>query len=298
MPDVAAVTPAAPVAPPAAAKRFELPKDIPAATHAPAAAPAPEAATPPAEVQPDQNTAEQAPATAPDEDKPETPEQAAKRQGRRFERRLDKAYRKAAEAEARAKLLEQELQKRQQAASPASQDPGAPKVTDFEKIEDYEQAVRKHEREQAEKQFKAQFQTAAQQQAVTKIVEGWEARTAKADSKYEDFDEVVGEIKPTAPWAVAIMKADNGPDIAYYLGKNMKKAEAIAGMSPDAQIRAIGRLEERLAAAAPKPKTPSRAPAPITPLTGASPVATDVPSAQDNIGDWIAKRRKQVYGKR
>ena len=56
------------------------------------------------------NTEEQAPSTEP-EAKPEevTPELAAKREGRRFERKLDKAYRAKAEQQARADILEKHV---------------------------------------------------------------------------------------------------------------------------------------------------------------------------------------------
>jgi hypothetical protein len=69
-------------------------------------------------------------------------------------------------------------------------------------------------------------------------------------------------------------------------------------LSPTAQIREIGKLEHRLAAEPPKPKTPSKAPAPITPLTGTAPVVSDVPTESDDVGAWIKKRNKQLYGQR
>ena len=259
----------------------------------PAAAPAPAEGAPPAA----QNTAEQAPATAPEGEAPETPEQAAKRQGRRFERKLDKAYRKAAEAEARAGLYEKQLAELR-ANSTQREDPGAPKLENFKDIEEYAAARAKHESEKAIKahQDKQRSETWKQQQE--RLSKDWDSKTDRGTDKYDDFQDVVGDIKPTAPWAIAVMEAENGEDIAYHLGKNIKEAERISSLSPTAQIREIGKLEAKLAAEPAKPKTPSKAPAPITPLTGAAPVVTDVPSESDDTEAWIKKRNKQVHGKR
>ena len=95
-----------------------------------------------------------------------------------------------------------------------------------------------------------------------------------------------------------MMEADNADDIAYHLGSHPKEAQRIAALSPLSQIREIGKLEAKLLAEPAKPKAPSKAPAPITPLTGVAQVATEVPSEQDDMATWIKKRQKQVYGKR
>src|SRR5260221_3549581 len=65
--------------------------------------------------------AAQAPAEPPAEDKAETTGQPPEKQGKsRFEKRLDKAYRKAAEAQGRAEFLEKQLaEARQQTPQPA-----------------------------------------------------------------------------------------------------------------------------------------------------------------------------------
>jgi len=272
------------------------------ATQAPAdpAAPAP-AASPAApaegEETPAQNTAEQAPATAPEGGKPEkTGQDPEKQSSRRFERRLDKAYRKAAEAQARADFFEKQLNELKQPK--AADVPGAPKLEQFDDIEKYAEARAKHEREQALKEYQAKQQTESHKQLQARIVESWSEKAESASDKYEDFEEVVGDIKPTSPWAMAVMKSANGADVAYHLGKNEKEARRIMSLEPVDQILEIGLLAAKLAAEPPKPKTPSRAPAPITPLTGATPAASDTPSDQDDIGAWIKKRQKQVHGSR
>lgn len=284
-----------PAAAPSAPRRFEIPAF---ADQTVETVEKPTPSSPPAEGEkaPAQNTAEQAPATPPgSETKPATDEQPDKRQSRRFERRLDKAYRREAEQRARADLLEKQIAE----LKPKAQvDPGAPKLEDFTDIEEYAKAKAKHETDKAVRTLRETQLAETRKQQEKKFVEAWESKVAKVDSKYDDWDEIVGELKPNMPWSMAVMEADNGEDIAYYLGKNLKEAEQIASLSPLSQVRAIGRLEAKLAAEPPKPKTPSKAPAPLTPVTGAAPVVTDVPSEQDDIGPWIKKRSKQVHGRR
>ncbi len=145
--------------------------------------------------------------------------------------------------------------------------------------------------------------TAAQQQTTAKaqqerLVNDWEKKAAKADAKYDDFDTVVGDLKPTNPLVMAIMQADNGADIAYYLGSHVKEAHRIASLDPVSQVREIGRLEARLLAEPPKPKV-SSAPAPIAPVSGSAGAPTDQLTAEDakDTKRWLEKRNRQVHGR-
>ncbi len=263
----------------------------PAETLAEGVAPAADAQKPPAE---------EASAPVPVGQEPEkvTPEQAAKREGRRFERRLDKAYRQRAEAQARADLLEKQLVEARTASPQAKPAEGEPKLADFDyDPEKYAAAKADFATKQKEKEFTEKQRTEAQKADRQRLVSAWEERVDQAQDKYEDWSEVVGEIQPDSAFTAAIMEAENGPDIAHYLGKHPKEAERIAKLKPLAQVREIGKLEATLAAKPETPKTPSKAPAPITPLTGATPVASQEPSEQDDMKAWMRKRQKQVYGR-
>jgi hypothetical protein len=266
---------------------------------APAAPAAPSAPVAPAEggQAPAQNTAEQAPATAPEGEKPDTEQDPEKRGSRRFERRLDRAYKRAAEAQARAEFFEKQYNESRASQQPAA-DPAAPKLESFKDIEEYATAKAKYESDKAVKDYQSKQQGETQKQQQARLSESWEAKAERGADKYDDFTDVVGDIKPTSPLFIALMESENGDDIAYHLGKNLKDANKLASLPPLQQILEIGRLSAKLAAEPPKPKTPSRAPAPITPLTGAAPVASDVPSDQDDMKSWIRKRQKQVHGTR
>ena len=289
---------AAPVVVPKIKGRFELPADpAPKATEV-TTPEAPAAAESEAQA-PAQNTEEQAPSAESEGEKPEveTPEQAAKRQGRRFERKLDKAYRQRAEAQARAELLEKQLAETRAANAPAKAE-GEPTLAQFDyDPEKYAAAKADFATKQAEKNLTEKQRTQAQQAERQRLTSAWEEKVDRAQDKYEDWAEVVGELQPDSAFTAAIMEADNGEDIAHYLGKHPKEAERIAKLQPLSQIREIGKLEAKLASTPEKPKTPSKAPAPIAPLTGAAPVASSGPSEQDDFKTWMRKRQKQVHGR-
>lgn len=294
MPEAAAVPAVAP-APSAPAKptgRFELPPDpVPAAPAVPAVA---------ADAPVVQNTGEQAPPAEPEE-KPEevTPELAAKREGRRFERKLDKAYRQRAEAQARAEILEKQLAEARQQTAPSKPAEGEPRLEQFDyDPEKYATAKAEYAKTQAGKELEAKQRAESGKAERQRLMSAWEEKVERADDKYEDFATVVGDLQPNSPFVAAIMEAENGEDIAYHLGKNPKEAQRIAQLGPLAQAREIGKLEAKLLAKPVEPKAPSRAPAPITPLTGASPVTSDAPSETDDMRSWMRKRQKQVHGKR
>lgn len=264
---MAEAAPAAPEAQPAAPV-VEQPAETPVAVPAESAA------------QPDaQNAAEQAPAEP--VEKPDTPEQAAKRGQSRFERRLAASYRREAEAKARADFLEKQLNETRQQQRPAQQDATAPKLADFNYDEDaYRSAVEKHASERTARDLQQQ-----------RIVQGWQKKVSAASEKYPDFAEAQAAVELSIPALYELMEADNGPDIMHHLYENPDEADAIAALSPRAQIRAIGRLEAKLAAAPPKPKTPSKAPAPIAPVSGKAAPANDIPQDSDSIDDWMRKER-------
>lgn len=274
-----------------------MPEEQVIGAQAPVVAPAPSPAEAPATPE-GQNTADPAAAAPPEGDKPETPEQAEKRGQRRFERRIDRLTRRAAEAEARAQLYEKQLAEAKVTSAPPA-DQGTPKLEQFDDVEKYAAAKAKFESEKAIREHSAKQSAEAQKARAGEIVTQWETKASRAEGKYEDFDDVVGELTPTTPFAMAIMEAENAEDVAYYLGKNIKEAERISKLHPLSQIREIGKLEAKLLADPPtKPKTPSKAPEPIKPLTGAAPAVTEVPSERDDMKSWMAKRQKQVHGRR
>lgn len=219
------------------------------------------------------------------------PKEAPKPGKNSFDRKIDRLYKSAAEQKARADYLEKQLEE----LKPRQTTPtGEPRIEDFSDIDEFVTAKAEFLAEnklRLAQQAKQQETSRASQQ---KLVSGWEEKAGRAYDKYDDFDEVVGDIKPINGMTVAIMQADNAEDVAYYLGKNLKEAHRIASLDPIAQVREIGRLELKLANEPLKVKTPSQAPAPINPLTGKSAASNGEPLDTDDYKTWLKKRNKQL----
>lgn len=282
--DVAPVAPAAPVSLGEAPAPDQQPdaasSDAPKDTAAPAAVDA--------DTQTTETTAADAPA---DKTKDPTDEQPEKRGKSRYERRLDKAYRERAQAEARAAFYEKQLSTLQ----PKAPDTTAPTLEQFNyDPEAYAEAKAKHAADMAVKQYEARIVQQRHEMSMKQLTETWSQKVDKAERKYDDFDEVVGELVPNSVFTTAIMQAENGPDIAYYLTKNEKEARRIVQLDPVSQVREIGRLEARLLAEPVKPKTPSKAPAPITPLGGKSGAVNDMPQDSDDVNTWMKKENARM----
>ena len=242
--------------PPEFSNKPEAPKEPPAAPPPAEAKPATEAVATPPEV---------ASQTDDDPDKETTGTDPEKQSSRRFERRIDRATKRAAEAQARAELLERRLAELEAQKRPP--EPGEPKMDQFTDIEEYAKAREKWGANRALREHQTKQRQAQQQAAVKKLTQDWEAKSSRGMQKYDDFDEIVGELKPQSAWAVAVMEEDNGDEIAYYLGKHLKEMHKIAALTPAGQIREIAKLSIKLAATPEAPKKASKAPPPINPVT-------------------------------
>lgn len=252
-------------------------------------------------VEADQNTEDSATPAEP-EAKPEkelTPEQLAAKRDRRAQNKLEKAYRVRAEALARAELLERELTELKSKAAKPEAVQGEPTLAQFDyDPEKYAAAKAEFAKTQAAKELELKQRTEAQKIANQKLISGWEDRVAKGEDKYDDWQEKVGDIQPTFPFVAAFMEAENGEDIAYYLGSHPKEAQRLAELPPLSQVREIGKLEAKLLSKAEAPKAPSKAPAPINPVAGTAAANSNEPSESDDYASWFKKRQKQVHGRR
>lgn len=138
------------------------------------------------------------------------------------------------------------------------------------------------------------------QEAVQKRQQAFAEKESAFRAEHPDYDAVVRN--PTLPItqqvAEVILDTDDPPAIAYYLGQNPEEAAAIAQMTPHQIGRAIGRIEAKLSAPPaseaprqPEPKTVTKAPAPVTTLSG-SPA---VKKSYDDMSpkEYDAQRRKE-----
>lgn len=211
-----------------------------------------------------------------------------------LQKQIDKATKRFYEQKARADFLAEENARLR--PKPAATE-GAPTLEQF----NFDQAAHaeasaKYFGDKAARDLEQRNRTQAQTQAVSRIVGDWEKKSDKGSEKYADFDQVVGDMQPVSDLHAAVMECENAEDVAYYLGKNPAEAIRIAALDVRSQVRAIGKLEAKLAAEPPKIQTPPSAPAPIKPVGGASSPSTKKLSEMSQ--DEFEKRRKQQIAQR
>lgn len=109
------------------------------------------------------------------------------------------------------------------------------------------------------------------------------------EDKYDDFNVVVPKAEISRPALESILECENAHDIIYYLATNEDEAQRLLGLSPAAQQKEIGKLEDKLSEA--KPIKTSKAPAPPTPITsGKTPSAKVEDMSQDEYNAYRAKQ--------
>lgn len=165
----------------------------------------------------------------------------------------------------------------------------------------YMKAWYKWQREQERVEESKQKQQEAAQEKWRKFAEKEQAFAAE----HPDYEQVAKYQAPiTQPMAEAILEADDAPAIAYYLGQNLEEASAIAAMSPIAAARAIGRIEAKLSAktAVPAPTTPTktvtRAPEPVTTLSGSPAVTRSYDEMSMDEYDAVRRKERAAKGQR
>jgi len=166
-----------------------------------------------------------------------------------------------------------------------------PKLEQFGSTEEYEDALlvwhdnRKQRQEQVRKQQEDQH---AALQKFNKAAD-------KMREQYEDFDEVIEAPVFSNEMRVILLNRDNGPAVAYHLGKpeNRELADKIRSLPPQMQIYELGKLESKVLLAK-ETKKVTGAPPPIKPVgdTGGVPEIDESKLTDD---EWykLEKERKR-----
>ncbi|WP_293705543.1 hypothetical protein [Stenotrophomonas sp. UBA7606] len=112
-----------------------------------------------------------------------------------------------------------------------------------------------------------------------------------------DYFEVISNpyLRISQDMVDVIADTDNPAALAYYLGKNPQEAERISAMNLAGVARAIGRIEAELSAPPPPrqitPKAVTKAPPPVTTLTGAPAVVKSL--EEMSMREYDEQRRKE-----
>ena len=134
----------------------------------------------------------------------------------------------------------------------------------------------------------------------------FEEREAAFRAEHPDYDAVIRD--PSLPFSQAVAEvislADNPPAVIYHLAQNREELAAIAQMNSAQMGRAIGRIEAKLSTPPtpavetvrqPEPKTVTKAPPPVTTLSGA-PAVKKAPDEM-SMAEYEAHRRAERAAK-
>jgi hypothetical protein len=247
--------------------------------------------------------AEQSEPTAEEEAKPTEEKKQNPKLERRFSdltKQREEARKEAQQERERREALEQRLAAIEKQPQPVRNVDQEPQPSQFQDAFEYAKALAEYSTEKAlaeRDRRDAEEKIAIERQ---KIIQTWATKVQSAKSSLPDFDEVVAssDVVVNDDIRDAILESDVGPQILYHLAENDDLGKKIAGMSPKAALREIGKLEERFSSK-PTAKTEtvakSRAPAPISPIRGGT-TAADVPMGSDGefhgtYAQWKAQRK-------
>lgn len=237
-----------------------------------------------------------------------------------IKREITKARNKQREAEARAvaaeKTASEEAARLKDAleslkaltTKPAETEPDEPRPTrdKYDDPDKYDADLTEWARKQGVKAATAEAEKAkieadrkagedARNDQFAKTVESFKSRREVALAEIPDYVEVAEAegVQISLPMRDAILTADNGPQIAYHLGKNPTEAERISKLSPGEQFFELGRISAKLSA--PKEARVTQVPEPIKPLgTRASASVKD--PGEMSMDEYAAYRKAQRNG--
>lgn len=218
------------------------------------------------------------------------------------QKRIDELVRQREEERRRADRLEEFILSQKQ-PSQESKPPKAPQFPDlppvppdrysFDSDEDYGKAVQQFQQDnakfvqgqihRAQQESRTQYEKTQRQQ---KVSQGLSGLVQKGSEKHADFQQVA--FVPTGLEDV-FLAAENGPEIAYYLGQNPQETQRLLNGSPAQAAFEIAKLDAKLS----KKPNPTKAPPPISPVGGREPVNFDPNTCTaDEYRAWRQKQRK------
>lgn len=226
----------------------------------------------------------------PDQEDSEESPQKAKHPN--VQRRIDRLVRDKYQLSGRVQELERRLMEsavpRPQSgpppAPPQQQYTGRPVESQYERYEDYIEALTDFKTAQAYQRIQAEAEQRQAQQRVAMQHSEWQSRVQAYRAQAPDFESVLEnaeDIQLSPALQQAILEHEAGPRLAYELAKDRKTLERIAKMTPASAIRELGKFEAHALNGDTKPPAISKAPPPITPVGTGSTKSTKSPDEMD-----------------
>jgi hypothetical protein len=198
-----------------------------------------------------------------------------------------------------AQLEQERAQKSQPAASGKPAEAVAPKMEDYDNVDEYINAVTDYK---VQSKLGTHFQQYQQQTQEQQIQRTFAEKQNAVRAEYEDYDEAVNPamsyLSQFNPHVVAaVLRADNGPDVAYKISKDPSLVNALVRSDPYTAAMTIGQLAVTVKAEKANRKKVSSAAPPIKPVdaglggAGGEPDVTKM-SAQQAHDYWSNKNRR------
>jgi len=201
--------------------------------------------------------------------------------------RIDEVTRFRREAEREAAYWRKAAldKKEEKAEPPKPEGPATPKrptIDQFETTEMYEDALF----EWRDNVKSIETASVKRQQEYDGALRTFNDRAKKLRGELEDFDEVIESPVFTPSMRMAILHSENGPQLAYHLGRaeNRETAERLRNMPVEKQLYEMGKLETQLLVTKQTKKVPG-APAPIKPV-GMSGAGGEVDPSKMTMDEW------------
>lgn len=196
---------------------------------------------------------------------------------------------------------------------PVREELKAPKREDFKTDEEFEEArfdYRYQVRRAKEAQDEAQKQNAKAQKELEEhqkeMVAQYTAAKDEIKEEYQDWDDVLaqfGDLAVSQTVYMTILSLEEGPRVSYYLAKHPDTLKKLNGMFPDAAMKEVVRLHDRLktgpadrerTSQPPKPRT--KLPEPVRPLSTSASASTLTSREAAAARDFRAFKRAQARG--
>lgn len=235
-----------------------------------------------------------------DEQKPKK-KSGFKKRIERFQKRLSEKEQELAHWKSEALKNNAESKKQGPSKTEQSTDLSKkPKADDFDTHEEYVEALTDWKLEQKEVERERLAKEKSAKDDYQKQVESFQSKVKDFEKDHDDFQDVMSEVDDiplSFSLQDAILTSDIGPAIMYELAKNREELERISALGPVQAAREIGKIEARLSSiqkqeTAQKTKTKTKAPPPISPLSGSN--SGSLQKRPDEMsGDEYLKWRKQ-----
>jgi hypothetical protein len=201
-----------------------------------------------------------------------------------FQKRINKVTADKYAYQRRAEAAEEALKKYSQPEKPSGK---IPALEDFDYDEDqYQAALIDH---RVNQRFQAAQTEQQQRKAQEKQAQAADAFAKKISTANvpDDYGEVIGRMAETVPLQTevvsAIQQAENGPQLAYYLGQNLDVADSVARMSPVVAAMELGKISAQLSAGKQTKKPVTKAPNPVTPVKPGGATAKSIYDVKANV---------------